>query len=139
MEIRRRSAEDLAAVQRLLVANDLPLNDLEQTDGWVAVEQEQIAGHIALELYEQAVVLRSLVVSPEMRQKGAGRLLFQFAERMAAGRAIYLRTRTINPWVERMGYTQIGIDTIPAELKASAEFGGSICSSVPIYRKPAEA
>lgn len=114
MEIRRRSAEDLAAVERLLVANDLPLDALEEAEGWVAIEQEQIVGHIACERYETAVVLRSLVVAPEMRQKGAGRLLFQFAERAAAGRAIYLRTRTINSWVERMGYTLVGVDAIPA-------------------------
>lgn len=137
MPIRARSVEDLPAVTALLRQAGLPLEGLETTRGWVMEENGSLLGHIALEDASASTILRSLVVLAGARGKGLGLKLLQHAERQAGPRAIYLRTRTINAWVEKLGYRKLAFDQVPEELRASAEFSGSICASVPIYGKTA--
>jgi len=138
MQIRERALEDMPAVKALLTEGGLPADGLESARGWVAIADGQMVGHVAMEELGASAVLRSLVVAPEARGRGIARSLFCHAERQSVGKAIYLRTRTINAWVERRGYRTIGLNQVPSELKASPEFGGNICTSVPIYTRGAQ-
>jgi N-acetylglutamate synthase-like GNAT family acetyltransferase len=137
MEIRERSTEDLALVKALLTAAALPLDGLEATRGWVAVADSRVVGHVAAEEFGESVVLRSLVVAPEARGRGIAGALLRYAELQSVEKKAYLRTQTINAWVERLGYAKLPLERVPTELKASPEFSGFICSSVPIYVKNA--
>ena len=135
MQIRERVLADRVSVQALLTESELPLDGLELARGWVAIADGRIAGHVAVEELGESVVLRSLVVASDARGQGIARTLLHHAERHGAGKTVYLRTRTINAWVERLGYKTIAMELVLKALKASAEFGGSICTSVPIYAK----
>jgi arsenate reductase len=135
MQMRERAVEDLAAVKKLLTEGALPLDGLEATRGWVAFMEDRVVGHVAVEEFAASVILRSLMVSPEARGQGIARALLRCAEQACAAKTLYLRTRTVNAWVERLGYLRIPFDQASDELKTSPEFSGSICSSVPIYRK----
>jgi hypothetical protein len=57
------------------------------------------------------------------------------AEAEAGNRAILLRTKTIGPWVLRRGYASASEDQIPASVKSTTEFEGSLCSGFPVYIK----
>jgi N-acetylglutamate synthase-like GNAT family acetyltransferase len=138
MLIRERKNLDLDAVKALLLQAELPLQGLAQTRGWVAAQDDKILAHIALEAAAEAVVLRSLVVDAAWRGKGIARRLMQLAESASAGQPIYLRTRTIEAWVERLGYRRVTLDAAPASLRQTSEFSGSICTSVAIFSKTHE-
>jgi N-acetylglutamate synthase-like GNAT family acetyltransferase len=108
---------------------------MSRTKGWVAEENGEIISHIALEEAEGAVVLRSLVTAPAAHGRGAARHLMNLAEAHAGNRTILLRTKTVGPWVLRRGYTLIASDQVPASVRSTSEFEGSMCSGYPIYRK----
>jgi N-acetylglutamate synthase-like GNAT family acetyltransferase len=135
MNIRERQPGDLEAVRRLLEANALPFKGMELTRGWVAEEDGHIISHIALEEAEGAVVLRSLVTAPAVQGRGIARRLMELAEAQAGDRTILLRTKTIGSWALRLGYSLIASDQVPASVRSTSEFEGSICSGFPIYLK----
>lgn len=137
MNIRERREEDLVAVRALIETAGLPPNGLERTRGWIAEEGSQIIAHIAMEETEDAIVLRSLATAPAAQRRGIARRLMDLAEAEAGHRVILLRTRTVGPWVSRRGYTLVGSEQIPASIRTTSEFEGSLCSSFPIYlRRP---
>lgn len=137
MNIRERQPRDLEAVRGLLEANDLPLKGIERTRGWVAEDDGQIISHVALEETERAVVLRSLATASAAQGRGIARRLMDLAEAHAGERSLLLRTKTIGPWVLRRGYSLVDSDAVPASVRSTSEFEGSMCSGFPIYMKEA--
>ena len=133
MNIRERQAEDFPAIGTLLEAAGLPSSGLERTRGWVAEECCQIISHIAMEEAGDAVVLRSLATAPAAQGRGIAKRLMDLAEAEAGNRVILLRTRTVGPWVSRRGYSLAGSNQIPASVRATSEFEGSLCSGFPVY------
>lgn len=133
--IRQRQPEDTDSVRALLEAADLPSNGLERTGGWVAEEHGRVVGHIALERTSDAAVLRSLAITPSAQGRGLARRLMDIAESEAGDRTLLLRTKTIGPWAERRGYIPAKTDLIPASVRLTTEFEGSLCSGYPVYIK----
>ena len=127
------------AVSALLEAAELPSKGLERTEGWVAEEHGRVVGHIALERTSDTAVLRSLAVVPSAQGRGLARHLMDVAEGKAGSLALLLRTKTIGPWAERRGYIPVKTDLIPASVRETTEFEGSLCSSYPVYIKRAQA
>lgn len=135
MYIRERQSGDLESVRVLLESSGLPFNGIERTRGWIAEENGQIISHIALEEADDAVILRSLATAPAAQGRGVARHLMELAEAHAGNRTILLRTKTVGPWVLRRGYALIASDQVPASLRSTSEFEGSMCSGYPIYMK----
>jgi amino-acid N-acetyltransferase len=135
MNIRERQPDDLESVRTLLETSGLPFNGIERTRGWIAEEDGQIISHIALEEADDAVVLRSLATAPAAQGRGAATQLMELAEAEVGNRRILLRTKTIGPWVLRRGYALITSDQVPAGVRSTSEFEGSMCSGYPIYMK----
>ena len=135
MSIRRRQPEDRRIVNRLLEAVDLPSCGLERTEGWVVEARGEILGHVAVEVTPDAAVIRSLVVAPEAQGQGLARRLMDLAEGAGGNRTLVLRTESIGPWVERRGYVRTPVDHLPASVRTTTQFEGSLCSSCPVYAK----
>jgi N-acetylglutamate synthase-like GNAT family acetyltransferase len=133
--IRASRPEDRPFIDALLQTENLPLTGLDRAQGWVAEFGGQIIGHIALEGVKDAVVLRSLVVTPARRGKGLARRLLAQAECAAGSRVVALRTKTVGPWIERLGYCRIDSIQLPKSLLDTSEFSGTLCSGFPIYLK----
>ena len=128
MVIRPRRNEDLEAVSALLEAEQLPLDALEATEGWVAEEAGVLVGHVALEAAGDAVLVRSLVVAPASRGQGLGERLMQAAEAAAGARPRYLKTDTVGPWMVARGYRLARPEEIPAGIQATSQFAGGACT-----------
>jgi len=135
MHLRKRLSSDQDQVLHLLAAAGLPGDGLAFTEGWVLESQDRVIGHVALEPTADAVVVRSLVVDPGHRGQGHGERLMVQAEASAAGRVLVLKTETIGPWMQRRGYRLASLDQVPASVRTTTQFSGSLCSGTPVYRK----
>ncbi len=132
--VRSASAIDLAQVQALLSATDLPLDGLQDQFGdayAVAEERGQLLGAIGIERYGRYGLLRSAVVAASARGRGVGQALVldRIDWSMRAGLdALYLLTTTASEYFPRFGFTVTDRATVPVEVQASPEFS-SICPS----------
>ena len=111
IRIRTANDSDLAAVERMLSASDLPLDGVRENFASfvVAEDEHEIAGAAGLEKFGSAALLRSAVVAPEHRGNGIGRLLVEHLLERAEEAGIdelYLLTTTAENYFPRFGFTR---------------------------------
>lgn len=135
MLLRQRLPEDFPQVAHLLKEAALPLAGLDQTEGWVLESQGVLVAHVAVERTADAALLRSLVVAPAQRGQGLAALLMHRVEAMLDVPNLLLKTDTIGPWAERLGYRKVPLKHTPASVRTTTQFSGSTCSETPIYFK----
>jgi len=122
------------SVVALLEAEGLPASDLTEAH----LEHFFFAGTdgapralVGLEIYGEAALLRSLVVSAAARTQGLGSALVLHAEEYAAAhrvRALYLLTTTAEAYFEHRGYRRIDRSEAPFAIRSTREFS-SLCRS----------
>jgi amino-acid N-acetyltransferase len=122
--------QDLAAVQRLLSANDLPHEDigshLERC--LLAWSGDRLVGSVGLEICGEPALLRSLCVDSRFRSQGVARELCRRIEsfaRLAGCTRLYLLTTTAERFFARRGYQVVGRASAPAPIQATLEFGSA--------------
>jgi len=130
VRIRSATKSDLAAVEDLLKASDLPTDGVRDnfSSFVVADDDGAITGAIGLEKYGSVALLRSAVVSPDHRGSGVGRkLIEQLLERAeeAGVDELYLLTTTAEKYFPRFGFARTTRAAVPDAVKASAEFRGA--------------
>jgi amino-acid N-acetyltransferase len=140
MKIRDATNGDLAAVESLLSANDLPLDGVKESfSSFVVAEDEgKIAGAIGLEKFGSVALLRSAVVSPQYRGGGVGRRLVEQALERAEKDGIeelFLLTTTAENYFPRFGFARTTRSEVPAAIKASAEFQGACPDSAAVMTR----
>ena len=144
MKIRDATNADLPAVERLLTANDLPLEGVRDNfSGFVVAEEgDTIVGAVGLERFGSAALLRSAVVSPDQRGAGIGRqLVEQILERAERDGIdeIYLLTTTAEDYFPRFGFDRTTREAVPSAVKASAEFRGACLDTAVVMQRMAGA
>ncbi len=122
------------SVVALLEAEGLPASDLTESH----LEHFFFTGSdgapsalVGLEIYGEAALLRSLVVTADARTQGLGSALVQHAEGYAAARqvrSIYLLTTTAEAYFEHRGYRRVDRAQAPASIQSTREFA-SLCPS----------
>lgn len=139
--IRRAEQSDLAAVERLLAANDLPTAGVRESFQHfiVASDASSVKGAIGLEVYddpsEKTALLRSAVVDSEVRGSGLGTELVQQVIELAAElqiRTLYLLTTTAEDYFPRFGFTRINREAASDGVKKSVEFRGACPASATV-------
>ena len=125
--IRSAASRDLAAIERLLEANELPLVGVrEGVDDFLVAERDGVVvGVIGLEIYDDQGLLRSAAVDTDERGTGIGAALV--GALIENGRArrlkeLVLLTTTAEHWFPRFGFVTITRDETPAAVRRSAEF-----------------
>jgi amino-acid N-acetyltransferase len=130
MRIREATDRDLDAVERLLSANNLPLDGVKESFSSfvVAEDKGEIVGAIGLEKFGPVALLRSAVVSTDHRGTGVGRRLVDQILARASDEGIeelFLLTTTAEKYFPRFGFNSTVRSAVPAAVKASAEFQGA--------------
>jgi amino-acid N-acetyltransferase len=122
------------SVVALLEAEGLPASDM--TDAHV--EHFFFTGTdgapsalVGLEIYGEAALLRSLVVSTAARTQGLGSALVLHAEKYAVAHRVhclYLLTTTAEAYFEHRGYRCLDRSEAPTSIQSTREFS-SLCPS----------
>jgi amino-acid N-acetyltransferase len=130
MKFRNANQSDLPSISKLLTANDLPVDGVEENlaSFVVAEDDENLVGAIGLELFDSAALLRSAVVAAHRRGTGVGQRLveqiLEMAERAGVDE-VYLLTTTAEDYFPRFGFHRTTRAAVPASVKTSAEFRGA--------------
>lgn len=123
--------EEMARVREILSLTNLGAHAADLTDdraGDVLVVHDEsgVVGCVALEIYDDAGILRSLAVVPERRGRGLGWMLVDHAvarARAAGVRRLYLLTEFASDFfAEKFGFRAIDRATVDALVAASRHF-----------------
>jgi amino-acid N-acetyltransferase len=129
-----KTEKELESLKNFLKVNQLPADDLQLKNSLLLTyynADDTLVGSGGLEFYEGKALLRSLAVSPELRGQQLGKqivhdLLQQARE--AGMNEVYLLTQTAFFFFQKLGFTEVQRDLVPAEIKASSEFS-QMCPS----------
>ncbi len=138
MEVQIESArpEDWAAIFSLLEAAGLPTAGLTDhlLTTLVARTGDDLVGAAALEVYDDAALVRSVAVRGDWRGRGLGTALVRAALDLGRRRGVkhfYLLTETAPNFFARFGFRVISRSAVPVAVQASAEFQG-VCPDTAI-------
>ena len=137
LTVRSASAQDWEAISELLDRHRLPLAGARDhlADFLVVVDEDRVVGVGGLEMYDEAALLRSVVVSSPGR--GIGTQLVEALlgrARQAGVGSMVLLTTTAASFFPRFGFTVVARDEVPAAVHASAEFQGACPASATVMR-----
>ena len=140
MNLRPAAATDLADIERLLVANNLPLDGIPATleNFLVAEEDGETVGAIGLEIFGDAALLRSVVVDESVRGSEIGARLVEGAlskARVLRVGDVYLLTIAAEKYFSRFGFTVVSREEAPAAMLESAEFTAACPASAVLMKR----
>ena len=129
--------EDLPSVRDLLDRNALAYPEVEQHVGDLLVVRDptgHVVGCVALELYDEAGLLRSLATAQERRGEGLGWMLADAALARARSRGcrrVYLVTESASDFfAEKFGFRSVQPSMIDAAVAESPQFRSSSPNAV---------
>jgi amino-acid N-acetyltransferase len=128
-------SEVLALIKR----NGLPIEDISTSTKLFSITKDnEIAGTIGIEFYNQVALLRNLAVTETYRSKGIGGKLVEHIEKIAKQNAVkelILVTTTASDYFSKKAYRTIERNNVPEEIKKSSEFSSTCPSSAVIMKK----
>jgi amino-acid N-acetyltransferase len=143
MVIHAAQHTDLPAVRRLLEAQHLPVDGLDEHVSTMVVAKmgSDVVGAAAVELYADGALLRSVVVDPSVQGQGLGHRLSDAALDIARARGTqtaFLLTTTAAKFFPKLGFEPIARDDVPVSVKTSVEFTSACPASALAMRKSLE-
>jgi amino-acid N-acetyltransferase len=142
VSLRRAEPADHEAVAALLRDLELPTEGVADwlDRFWVAEHERTVVGVAGMERYGDSGLLRSVAVAPAWRGSGLGRTLVDHVleeGRTAGVRDVYLLTTTAEHYFPRLGFICVDRESVPAGLRASAEFTGACPASAVVMCRAA--
>lgn len=128
MMIRPATSSDFDTVSAWLAAARLPVADLavgQMQDFLVAEHDGEAIGTVGLEQFDDAGLLRSLVVTPRAQGRGAGRQLVAALETMAAARGVtelWLLTTDADSYFSGLSFSSVAREAAPDCIRQTTEF-----------------
>lgn len=130
-EIALRSArpDDVPAIEDLLRAEWLPPMAIEEflDSFWVLEAEDGVAGCAGIEIYDEAAVLRSVVVALALRGTGEGERLVRTGldyARQHGAKRVYLFTMHAAPFFARYGFAPVSTDDFEPAVRESWQYVG---------------
>jgi amino-acid N-acetyltransferase len=133
-------ASDLPAVRRLLEAQQLPVDGVdEHLDTMIVARTDWgVVGAAAVELYADGALLRSVVVAQPNQGQGLGHRLTESALQVASrhgAETVFLLTTTAEGFFPRFGFGPIPRGELPVSVQASVEFQSACPESATVMKK----
>ena len=124
---RLATSADRAAIEALLLACDLPPDGVQGCLGdCLLVEQDEVLlGCAAIEVCDDAVLLRSLAVTPRARARGIAATLVDTLQERARARGageLWLLTDSAADWFAARGWRTMSRETAPPGVRTHAQF-----------------
>lgn len=141
LDYRLGTEQDAAAITALLSQATLVTADLTPRSFLtftLALSAGRLVACAGIEVHEDLGLLRSVAVSPELRNSGLGTGMLQRAEHLATQlhlSKLFLLTTTAPAFFARNGYIRINRDEAPAALRASREFSSLCPASAVVMHK----
>jgi amino-acid N-acetyltransferase len=138
--IRPATSADLARIEQLLLANDLPTAGVaEALRGFLVAEHDgALVGVVGVEECCDYGLLRSTAVDSAWRSRGLGKRLVEraIAEAEARGvKALYLLTTTAEHYFPSFGFTRTTRDAVPEPVRDTTEFRSACPASATVMRR----
>ena len=132
--------QDLPEVRSLLQRVSLPLEGVDEHVATMLVARAKghVVGTVALELYADGALLRSVAVDPRHQGERLGHELMEAALSLAAesgARTVFLLTTTAERFFPKFGFEEIGRDQAPPSVQGSVEFQSACPASATVMRK----
>jgi amino-acid N-acetyltransferase len=141
--IRLATSQDAEAVESLLSASELPLDGVRDAlSSFVLADDDgRLVGVAGVEWCGDGshALLRSVAVDPAWRSRGLGRALVLRAIALADERgvvALYLLTTTAEQYFPEFGFRTITRDTVPDDVRETAEFRVACPASATVMMRP---
>lgn len=130
---------DLPGILELLRRQELPVLGLEShlSETLVAKQAGAVVGTVAVEMYADGGLLRSVAVADEVKGTGLGRALTDRALQLARNRGlrnVYLLTTTAERYFPKFGFENISRDDVPDSVRQSVEFTTACPASAAVMR-----
>lgn len=127
MKIRQASLADLATIEKLLEANNLPASDCApHIDNFMIAERDStIIGVGGFERCGELALLRSFAVRADDKNKGIAEKLFHSVRDNAVDAGIqqfYLLTTTASDYFMRFGFSVCHRRDVPKDIQETAQF-----------------
>jgi len=127
VELRGARAEDLSAIDALIMAEHLPaFRTGEFLDTfWLLENEGRPLGCVGLEVFGEAALLRSVITGPELRGQGYGDVLVgkAFDEARKRGvRTLYLFTLDKAPFFARHGFERCTMDDFEPAARQCSQY-----------------
>ena len=141
MNIQRATAVDLPFIAVLLSQDRLPADDLTATalEHFLVLRHEGVvSGAVGLEPQSGIALLRSLVVSSDVRGRGFGGLLTDAAEALATRlgvTSIYLLTTSADAFFAMRGYQRVERSEAPQAIRSTTQFSALCPASAVLMSK----
>ncbi|ONC62724.1 arsenic resistance N-acetyltransferase ArsN2 [Burkholderia pseudomallei] len=129
MQLRSAAVIDLASIEALLRASDLPTAGVAEhvTNFIVAVDSESVIACGGLEFHDAFALMRSIAVAGDARGAGLGKAIVSslLTEcRRRAIQSVVLLTTTAELYFADQGFVRVTREDVPRPLLASAQFQG---------------
>lgn len=132
MKIIAIGIEDFSKIRLLLNKENLPVSDIEQAN-WFSLlgikNSTELSAVGGLELCGNSLLLRSVVVDPQIRGKGLGRLLVEALlskAEMSGFSAVHLLTLDAEEYFSAgFGFKLLDRSLVPKDIETSTQFSGT--------------
>jgi amino-acid N-acetyltransferase len=132
MKIINIDLQDIPKIRLLLNKDKLPVSDLEQANWFLLLgikNEDELDAVGGLELCGNSLLLRSVVVDPQIRGKGLGRLLVErllSQAEMSGFGAVHLLTLDAEEYFSAgFGFKLLDRSLVPKDIENSTQFGGT--------------
>lgn len=130
---------DTLGLKAALTEARLPTDDIDDTDRSFFMglaEDGAMVGYSGLEACGGDCLLRSLVLLPEHRRKGLGRILAQRTlEEVADGADVYLATTTAVRFFDGLGFAVVGRTEVPEAVLSTRQLSGLCPATASIMKR----
>lgn len=122
---------DFPQLHEILIKNGLPTAGVDFGKGnYYLARGQDLMGVIGAEQYKTAVMLRSLAVTPQFRQRGIAKQLIEYTLQQLQDTDVtdvYLITNTAEQYMANYGFIKIGRDKVPKHVLTASALGDA-CS-----------